>query len=93
VYTVHDEVVHLTPVELGQRDDRTAQVLSGLAPGDRVILHPSDAIQEGLRVVAVVDSSLSSDSAPLHEAENVHEGSDSAALSGLPEAVTGGSAE
>ena len=93
VYTVHDEVVHLTPVELGQRDDRTAQVLSGLAPGDRVILHPSDAIQEGLRVVAVVDSSLSSASAPLHEAENVHEGSDSAALSGLPEAVTGGSAE
>jgi HlyD family secretion protein len=40
-------------VELGQRGARRAEVVRGLAAGDRVILHPSDRVAEGVRVVAI----------------------------------------
>jgi HlyD family secretion protein len=37
-------------VEIGQRGTDVAQVLSGVAEGDRVILFPSDRVAEGARV-------------------------------------------
>jgi HlyD family secretion protein len=37
-------------VELGQRSDRAAQVLKGLAKGELVILHPTEQIKEGVGV-------------------------------------------
>lgn len=37
-------------VGIGHRNDSHAEVLSGLEAGDRVILHPSDRIEEGVRV-------------------------------------------
>ncbi len=40
------------PVEVGQRARLTVQVLSGLKPGERIIAHPDDRIEEGRRVDA-----------------------------------------
>ncbi|WP_027550953.1 efflux RND transporter periplasmic adaptor subunit [Bradyrhizobium sp. Cp5.3] len=38
------------PVSIGHRNNRTAEVLSGLAAGDLVVLHPSDRITDGSRI-------------------------------------------
>ncbi|MBL9153806.1 MAG: HlyD family efflux transporter periplasmic adaptor subunit [Verrucomicrobiales bacterium] len=35
-------------VELGQRNDLEAEVKAGLAPGDRVVLHPGDQVRPGV---------------------------------------------
>ncbi|TWA96174.1 efflux RND transporter periplasmic adaptor subunit [Bradyrhizobium stylosanthis] len=37
-------------VQIGHRNNRVAEVLSGLAAGDRVVLHPSDRIVDGGRI-------------------------------------------
>ena len=50
VYVVEDGKAVLRPVEIGERNIERAQVLSGLKPGDTVILHPSDRIEPGVRV-------------------------------------------
>lgn len=41
-----------TTVGLGQMNDQWAQVLRGVAPGDRVILYPGDKVADGVRVRA-----------------------------------------
>ena len=46
-----DGTARLQTIEPGQRNDRTAQVLSGLEEGQNVITHPSDAITDGTRIV------------------------------------------
>jgi HlyD family secretion protein len=33
-------------VQIGHRNNRLAEVVSGLLAGDRVVLHPSDRISE-----------------------------------------------
>ena len=43
-------IVHLQPVAIGHMNNRSAEVLSALSAGDAVILHPSDQIQDGIRV-------------------------------------------
>jgi HlyD family secretion protein len=45
-----DDRARLTRVEVGQMNDEMAQVLGGLAPGTRVILHAGDRIEEGVEV-------------------------------------------
>jgi HlyD family secretion protein len=40
----------LRPVTVGRRSGRSAQILSGLAEGDSVIVHPSEEIRDGVRV-------------------------------------------
>jgi HlyD family secretion protein len=50
-YVVADGKVALRHVSLGRRNGLVAQVLAGLDEGDRVVVHPSDRIKEGLRVV------------------------------------------
>jgi HlyD family secretion protein len=40
----------LRAVEVGQRNGLEAQILSGLAAGDRVVVHPSDTLRDGGRV-------------------------------------------
>jgi HlyD family secretion protein len=40
----------LTKIEIGAADDTQAVALSGLAPGTRVVLYPSDRVSEGARV-------------------------------------------
>ena len=46
-YVLRDGKARLQVITLGERDAEAAQVLSGLAAGDRVILHPSDLVSDG----------------------------------------------
>lgn len=46
-----DGVARLTPVSIDHRNGMAAEVTDGLAEGDRVILHPTDTIAEGVPVV------------------------------------------
>lgn len=50
VFVVENGQARLQPVELGQRNSLEAEVLEGLEPGQVVIIHPSDEVQEGRRV-------------------------------------------
>ncbi len=52
LFKVEDGRARLTRVEVGQMNQRAAEILSGLAAGDRLLLHPSDRIEDGTRVVA-----------------------------------------
>ena len=52
VYEVNLDTAVLTQVAIGQRNGLEAQIVSGLAAGDRVIAYPSDAIADGVMVVA-----------------------------------------
>ncbi|MCB1210130.1 MAG: HlyD family efflux transporter periplasmic adaptor subunit [Verrucomicrobiales bacterium] len=46
-----DGIVHAVPVEAGRTDGRSIQVLSGLAEGSEVLLHPPDTVTDGSMVV------------------------------------------
>jgi HlyD family secretion protein len=37
-------------VQIGHRNNRMAEVISGLSAGDRVVMHPSDRIVDGSRI-------------------------------------------
>jgi HlyD family secretion protein len=50
VYVVDGGRAKLRHVELGARGGNDAEVVSGLAAGDRVIYHPSERITDGARV-------------------------------------------
>jgi HlyD family secretion protein len=50
VFTVKDGRERATIVTMGQRNNRVAQVLSGLSAGERVVLHPSDRIKDGTAI-------------------------------------------
>lgn len=50
VFVVEDGIAQVRVVELGERTMRSAQVLSGLEPGETVILHASDRIAPGAAV-------------------------------------------
>lgn len=50
VFVVETQRARLRAVEIGQRAGLTAQVLSGLKAGERVIAHPDDRIRDGVRV-------------------------------------------
>jgi HlyD family secretion protein len=52
VYRVVDGAAVATPVTLDHRNASFAEVTAGLAPDDTVVLHPSDKVTEGTRVVA-----------------------------------------
>lgn len=45
-----DDRVRRADLQIGRMNDETAEVLSGLAPGDVVVLHPSDTIEDGTLV-------------------------------------------
>ena len=51
VYVVERGRARAVPVEIGQRNAGFAEVLKGLPEGTAVILHPSDRIVDGVRVV------------------------------------------
>jgi HlyD family secretion protein len=50
VFKVEDGQARLVKVEIGERNTERAQLLSGLAEGDRVIVHPSDRVSDGVSV-------------------------------------------
>lgn len=50
-FVVKGGVAELRRVKLGRRNGDVAEVLEGLAEGDTVVLHPSEKVVEGARVV------------------------------------------
>jgi len=50
VFAVDDDRAVRRPVSLGRRNAHAAQVLEGLTAGQRVVLHPSNRIDDGTRV-------------------------------------------
>jgi HlyD family secretion protein len=55
-YVVRDGRAEVQSLSLGERNESLAQVLEGLQPGDRVILHPSDLVSDGVSVAPRADS-------------------------------------
>jgi HlyD family secretion protein len=49
-FVLRDDRARLQAITLGERNESFAQVLDGLRPGDRVILHPSDLVADGVQV-------------------------------------------
>jgi HlyD family secretion protein len=51
VFQVVDGVVRQTTVTTGRQNGLEAEIVEGLAEGDKVVLHPSDQMEEGIQVV------------------------------------------
>jgi HlyD family secretion protein len=51
VFVVEQDMARLREVDIGRRNTDFAQVLGGLEPGDVVITHPSDRVEDGVLVV------------------------------------------
>jgi len=52
VFAVEGGRAHLRTVQLGRRNGLQAEVRQGLSAGDRVIVHPGDKLEDGVRVTA-----------------------------------------
>jgi len=52
VFKIIDDSVVLQKVDVGFRNDRFAQIVKGLEAGDRIVTHPGNRVQEGVRVSA-----------------------------------------
>lgn len=50
VFRISEGRARLTPVVIDHRNNQWAEVLEGLEPGDLVVLHPSDSVDDGTRV-------------------------------------------
>jgi HlyD family secretion protein len=50
VFAVKDGRARTTGVKIGHRNNRTAEVLSGLLEGDKIVLHPSDRVKDGVAI-------------------------------------------
>ena len=50
VFVVEGGRARLRPITVGERNGLQAQVRAGLRPGEQVIVHPADAIEDGDRV-------------------------------------------
>ncbi len=51
VFRIQSGRAQTTTVNIGRRNSQLVEILSGLAAGDRVVLHPSDKVRDGLAVV------------------------------------------
>ncbi|NQV61668.1 MAG: HlyD family efflux transporter periplasmic adaptor subunit [Alphaproteobacteria bacterium] len=52
LFRVEDGRARLTRVEVGHTNGTSAEILSGLKAGDTLVLHPSDRIEDGIKVMA-----------------------------------------
>jgi HlyD family secretion protein len=50
IFKVTDGVVRQQIVKVGRQNGLEAEILDGLRAGDQVVLHPSDRVEEGVRV-------------------------------------------
>jgi HlyD family secretion protein len=50
VFAIGEDRAHKRLIEIGHRGDREAEALSGIAEGDRVVVHPGDRLTDGARV-------------------------------------------
>lgn len=53
VFRLRGDEVNLASVQTGHRGEVAIEILSGLAPGDQVVVHPGDRIKDGVRVKAL----------------------------------------
>lgn len=51
VFRVSENIASRVPVTVGRRNDRMAEVLDGLSPGDLVVTHPSDPVRDSVEIV------------------------------------------
>jgi len=52
LFVVQQDKAMKREVRVGQRNGLSAQILSGINEGDRVIVHPDDQVRDGVRVAA-----------------------------------------
>lgn len=52
VFVLDDGRARLQPVEVGHRNTIDAEITNGLREGDRIVLHPSDRVTDGVRITA-----------------------------------------
>jgi hypothetical protein len=45
-----DNTVHLRPIEIGRDFGATLEILGGLEVSDRIVINPSDSLEEGQKV-------------------------------------------
>jgi HlyD family secretion protein len=50
VFRVDGDVVHEQKVKVGRQNGMEAEILEGLKQGDTIVLHPSDQIEDGVKV-------------------------------------------
>lgn len=50
VFVLDGRRVRVAPVEVGQRAGLATEVLAGVAAGDRIVAHPDETIEDGVRV-------------------------------------------
>ena len=50
VFAIRNGRARLIPVAIGHTGETEVEIMSGLQPGDEVILHPSDQVRDGVRV-------------------------------------------
>lgn len=50
VYVISGDVVRRSLVQVDRRNSQTAQITSGVNPGDRVVVHPPDTLADGVRI-------------------------------------------
>jgi HlyD family secretion protein len=50
VFRIENGRAQLVPVQIGHRGDTEVEILSGLAPGETVAVHPGDRVAPGARV-------------------------------------------
>ncbi|MCP4644191.1 MAG: efflux transporter periplasmic adaptor subunit, partial [bacterium] len=55
VFVVRDGHAHLTPVEVGLKNDDWAEIASGLSEGDTVVSEPGNDLEDGVRVEVLGD--------------------------------------
>lgn len=55
-YVLRDGRARLQALSLGERNESLAQVLDGVAAGDKVILHPNNLVADGARVIPRSDT-------------------------------------
>lgn len=51
VFKVVDGTVALQQVSVGKRNDRFAEITQGIKQGEKIILHPSNTIESGVKVI------------------------------------------
>ncbi len=50
VFRINDAHARLQPVEIGHQNSLESAIVSGLDEGDRIVMHPSDQIDDGVEV-------------------------------------------
>lgn len=56
VFTMQDNIAERKMVEIGQRNGLSVQILQGLSEGETIINHPSDAVDDEVRVKPRINS-------------------------------------